>query len=115
MFQAALLLAALAGYSETGSRRLTTAFNGPGAETQKAPIAAREADAPRLTVATTEVARVIWDRLPKQTVRSQIRFIFDNGDLWTQTFTPGGASAFLANAAERSRCAAAALPVVPSR
>jgi hypothetical protein len=46
-------------------------------------FAAREEDAPPLEIATQDVARVVWDRLPKQTVRSQIRFIFDNGDLWT--------------------------------
>jgi len=29
------------------------------------------------------VARVAWDRLPKQHTRSQIRFYLANGDLWT--------------------------------
>jgi hypothetical protein len=46
-------------------------------------FSAREADAPTLEVAMRRVARVVWDRLPKQQVRSQIRFVFDNGDLWT--------------------------------
>ena len=46
-------------------------------------FSAREADAPPLEVATRDLARVVWDRLPKQQVRSQIRFVFDNGDLWT--------------------------------
>src|SRR5579859_4379250 len=46
-------------------------------------FAAREADAPPLEIRVPEVARIIWDRLPKQTVRSQIRFSFANGDLWT--------------------------------
>ena len=44
---------------------------------------AREADAPPLDLRAPDVARVIWDRLPKQTVRSQIRFYLSNGDLWT--------------------------------
>src|ERR1700738_2649565 len=39
-----LARAALAGYSETGSRLLATALNGPGTGTQEAPIASREAD-----------------------------------------------------------------------
>ena len=39
----ALLLAILAGYSETGSRRLT-ALNGPGEQSQKAAVAAHEVD-----------------------------------------------------------------------
>jgi hypothetical protein len=44
---------------------------------------AREADAPPLELRAADVARVVWDRLPKQTVRSQIRFYFTSGDLWT--------------------------------
>lgn len=44
---------------------------------------AREADAPPLELQAADVARVVWDRLPKQTVRSQIRFSLTNGDLWT--------------------------------
>jgi hypothetical protein len=44
---------------------------------------AREADAPPLEVARADIARVVWDRLPKQQVRSQIRFVFENGDVWT--------------------------------
>ena len=44
---------------------------------------AREAAAPSLEVARVDIARVVWDRLPKQQVRSQIRFVFENGDLWT--------------------------------
>jgi len=46
-------------------------------------FSAREADAPRLEVRLDEVEQVLWDRLPKQTVRSQIRFVLANGDLWT--------------------------------
>jgi hypothetical protein len=30
-----------------------------------------------------DVQRLTWDRLPKQQVRSQIRFFLANGDLWT--------------------------------
>jgi hypothetical protein len=46
-------------------------------------FAAREPEAPPLEVQTDGVVRVLWDRLPKQQVRSQIRFVFENGDLWT--------------------------------
>jgi hypothetical protein len=46
-------------------------------------FSAREADAPPLEVRRTEVDQVMWDRLPRQTVRSQIRFVLVNGDLWT--------------------------------
>ena len=46
-------------------------------------FAAREPEAPALEVRLPEVSRLVWDRLPKQTVRSQIRFFFSNGDLWT--------------------------------
>jgi hypothetical protein len=30
-----------------------------------------------------QVERVVWDRLPKQQLRSQIRFYLTNGDVWT--------------------------------
>jgi hypothetical protein len=46
-------------------------------------FSAREADAPGLELRLDEVDQVLWDRLPKQTVRSQIRFVLVNGDLWT--------------------------------
>jgi hypothetical protein len=46
-------------------------------------FSAREAEAPVLEVDLADVAQVIWDRLPKQQVRSQIRFVLSNGDLWT--------------------------------
>src|SRR5215471_15692748 len=44
---------------------------------------AREQDAPPLEVRTEDVERLVWDRLPKQQLRSQIRFVLVNGDLWT--------------------------------
>ena len=44
---------------------------------------AREAEAPPLEVRLGDVEQVVWDRLPKQQVRSQIRFVLSNGDLWT--------------------------------
>ncbi len=44
---------------------------------------AREPEAPPLEVRVSDVNRVVWDRLPKQTRRSQIRFCLANGDLWT--------------------------------
>lgn len=46
-------------------------------------FAARELDAPYLEVRLEDVERMVWDRLPKQQVRSQIRFVLVNGDLWT--------------------------------
>ncbi|MDQ6673478.1 MAG: hypothetical protein M3069_22495 [Chloroflexota bacterium] len=44
---------------------------------------AQEDDAPLLELSLAEVDRVVWDRLPKQTTRSQIRFSLSTGDLWT--------------------------------
>jgi hypothetical protein len=44
---------------------------------------ARQPDAPPLELQVDQIARVVWDRLPKQSVRSQIRFHLANGDLWT--------------------------------
>lgn len=44
---------------------------------------ARDANAPPLEVRLDEVEELVWDRLPKQQVRSQIRFVLVNGDLWT--------------------------------
>jgi hypothetical protein len=44
---------------------------------------AREEDAPPLEVRIEDVERLVWDRLPRQQVRSQIRFVLANGDLWT--------------------------------
>jgi hypothetical protein len=46
-------------------------------------FSAREEDAPDLEVRLQDVERLVWDRLPKQQVRSQIRFVLANGDLWT--------------------------------
>jgi hypothetical protein len=36
-----------------------------------------------LEVRVAEIERLTWDRLPRQQVRSQIRFYLANGDLWT--------------------------------
>ena len=44
---------------------------------------AREDDAPILEVRLDDVERLVWDRLPNQQVRSQIRFVLTNGDVWT--------------------------------
>jgi hypothetical protein len=46
-------------------------------------FSAKDADAPPLVVRTHEIERFVWDRLPKQQVRSQIRMHLANGDLWT--------------------------------
>ena len=46
-------------------------------------FSAREADAPTLAVRREDLARVVWDRLPRQQVRSQIRFMLTSGDVWT--------------------------------
>jgi hypothetical protein len=43
----------------------------------------REDDAPPLAVSRQDVVRIVWDRLPRQQVRSQIRFYLANGDVWT--------------------------------
>ena len=43
----------------------------------------RETDAPPLEVHLHDVEQLVWDRLPRQQVRSQIRFVLANGDLWT--------------------------------
>ena len=44
---------------------------------------AREVGAADLVLPLEDVERLAWDRLPKQQVRSQIRFFLVNGDLWT--------------------------------
>lgn len=44
---------------------------------------AREEGAPGLEIRRGDIARIVWDRLPKQQVRSQIRFQLANGDVWT--------------------------------
>jgi hypothetical protein len=46
-------------------------------------FSAREQDAPPLEVRLADVDQLVWDRLPRQQVRSQIRFVLLNGDLWT--------------------------------
>ena len=46
-------------------------------------FAARDQDAPALEVRLEDVERLVWDRLPKQHTRSQIRFVLVSGDLWT--------------------------------
>src|SRR5262249_32446620 len=46
-------------------------------------FSAREEDAPPLVVYLQDIEQLVWDRLPKQQVRSQIRFVLANGDLWT--------------------------------
>ena len=46
-------------------------------------FAPREEDAPPLVVTREDIARIVWDRLPKQQVRSQLRFFLINGDVWT--------------------------------
>lgn len=46
-------------------------------------FAARDEDAPSLEVRLEDVERLVWDRLPKQHTRSQIRFVLVSGDLWT--------------------------------
>ena len=46
-------------------------------------FAPREEDAPPLELRREDVARIVWDRLPRQQVRSQIRFYLSNGDVLT--------------------------------
>jgi hypothetical protein len=40
-------------------------------------------EAQALKVPLDNVARVTWDRLPKQRARAQVRFHLRDGDLWT--------------------------------
>jgi hypothetical protein len=40
-------------------------------------------DHPLMVIELSEVARITWDRLKKQTQRSQVRFHLKNGDLLT--------------------------------
>jgi hypothetical protein len=44
---------------------------------------AREPEAEPLLLPLADVERVLWDRLPRQQARSQIRFRLHNGDVWT--------------------------------
>jgi hypothetical protein len=44
---------------------------------------AEDAAAPALSLPRSDVRRITWDRLPKQRVRSQLRFHLVSGDLWT--------------------------------
>jgi hypothetical protein len=44
---------------------------------------AREPEATPLDISLDEIGRIVWDRLPKQQVRSQLRLLFVNGDVWT--------------------------------
>jgi len=44
---------------------------------------AREDGVSPLEVSLADIERLTWDRLPRQQVRSQIRFFLANGDLWT--------------------------------
>jgi hypothetical protein len=46
-------------------------------------FSAREEDAPALALSVQDIERVVWDRLPKQQTRSQIRFQLKSGDVWT--------------------------------
>ena len=46
-------------------------------------FAARAPEAPPLVLSVADVARTTWDRLPRQHVRSQLRFYLLSGDLWT--------------------------------
>ena len=44
---------------------------------------AREPEAAPLEVPAADIERVVWDRLPKQQTRSQLRLQMKNGDIWT--------------------------------
>jgi hypothetical protein len=37
----------------------------------------------QMTLLLADVARITWDRLPRQQNRSQVRFHFHSGELWT--------------------------------
>lgn len=40
-------------------------------------------EAPPLALSLVDVERIVWDRLASQKERSQVRFIFTTGDVWT--------------------------------
>ena len=44
---------------------------------------AQDPAAPDLIVSTAELDRLVWDQLPKQQTRSQLRFLFATGDVWS--------------------------------
>jgi hypothetical protein len=46
-------------------------------------FSALDPDAPSMTLPRADVASIRWERLPKQRVRSQIRFGLVSGDIWT--------------------------------
>ena len=46
-------------------------------------VAATPAERQTLELPLSDIARVTWDRLPKQQARSQLRFHLASGDLWT--------------------------------
>jgi hypothetical protein len=55
----------------------------PAGEAGEFRFVARDQEAPDLVVDLGQVERMVWDRLPRQRVRSQIRLYFANGDVWT--------------------------------
>ncbi|MBV9175051.1 MAG: hypothetical protein JOZ81_33770 [Chloroflexi bacterium] len=54
-----------------------------GARADAFRFVARDEAAPELVVDFADVKRIVWDRLPRQRIRSQIRFHFANADVWT--------------------------------
>jgi hypothetical protein len=52
---------------------------------------AEAAEADPLTLSTAAIERIEWDRLPKQQVRSQVRFFLRDGNLWTFSGTVAAA------------------------
>jgi hypothetical protein len=44
---------------------------------------AQDPAAPDLIIRTTDLERLVWDQLPKQQTRSQVRFLFATGDVWS--------------------------------
>ena len=44
---------------------------------------AQDPAAPDLIVSTVDLERLAWDQLPRQQTRSQIRFVFTSGDVWS--------------------------------
>lgn len=40
-------------------------------------------EAPPLSLSLVDVEQIVWDRLAGQQKRSQVRFVFTTGDVWT--------------------------------
>jgi hypothetical protein len=103
----ALLLAVFVSYSETGSRRLLVALNGPGAEMQRATaVAAREGESDRATSA--EALRAL--AADRDRLAARVSVIERHLDDLTGSIKAQAASVALASPEPASPSAAASSP-----